>query len=198
MFWKKKPKIGEFKCPRCGTKQYYNDEESFRKALEQPYDLCVNCYAPLRLKAEGNNIVMVERIKEQIELEFNIPSESCGQTFNYKEKSMLDSEYEYLKRLLGMLDGEAMMKSGESMIAFGHALEGKAEKSVYWQQRAREEGPWEKDLNRLYVRCPYQVLQITYRMNKFKHLVSLSKKCFRCELPFPNSFAKCPFCGYES
>lgn len=198
MFWKRKPKIGEFKCPRCGTKQHYINEESFRRALERPYNLCINCCAPLRLKAEGNNVVMVEKVKEQIELDFNIPSDSCGQIFNYKEKSMLDSEYEYLIRVLGILDGIAMIRRGESMIAFGYALEGKAEKSVYWQQRARENTCIEEDLNRLYVKYPYQVLQIAYRINKFKHLVSLSKTCFRCGLPFPSSFTKCPFCGYES
>jgi len=196
VFWKKK--IGEFKCPRCGTKQHFNDEQSFQRELERPYVTCVECLAPLKLKAEGNIVVSVERIREQIDLDFNVFSQSCGQTFPYKEKSMLDSESKFLKQVIGMLDGSEMMKRGESQIAFGYALEGKSEKSTYWQQRARQEDPFVEDLNRIFAKYPYQVQLITGRWNKTKHLISISKNCFRCGLLFPKSSSKCPFCGYES
>lgn len=194
MFWKKK--IGEFKCPRCGKKQHFDDEQSFKSNLERPYLLCDNCLAPLKLKAEGNNVVSVERILGQIDIELDVFTKNCGHPCI--ERSMLDSESQILKQTVGMLDGSEISQRGEREIAMGYAWEGESQKSLFWQKEAAYEPPWKEDLNRLFVKYPGQVLVILFRWNKTEHLMSISKNCFRCEFRYPKSFSKCPFCGYES
>ena len=125
-----KKKFGKHKCPRCGTKQWYETEEDFNNALKKSFTTCVECFAPLKLTVDRKK-VKVQRL--------------YSQEYSEGEPAITDEDFKLIKNTIGAIKGLEMMQSGMGMIETGSVLEGDYMSALYWntknQQFARSGNP---------------------------------------------------------
>jgi hypothetical protein len=129
-----KKKFGKYKCPRCGTIQWYKTEEAFNEALKKPFDQCIECFASLKLIVEG------KKVKVQC---------LSGQKYSEGEPAITDEDYKLLKNQIGAIKGLERMQRGMGMIEMGSVLEGDSMSALYWNTKNRQFGSGNPIVNKV-------------------------------------------------
>lgn len=150
-----KKKIGKFKCPRCRTQQWFETIEALVEAKDM--DFCIECFLPLKLTVEVDQVKAVERLTN-----VSYPG----------EQPITDEDYFLLKKSVdsykGIVKGLTMMAEGYNDIEAGKMLSGDHMGATYFNIKSRQKleeinldnpylKPHVEQINALRERFPRQV-----------------------------------------